>query len=107
MQKEQFIVTAKGEKISLRMAVTVESTESCMPSRITAAKNVIFDMLRSQDFDVDKIVFVSECKMPLTKKGTKIKQAMRKHYGKKKGTSVFHASQKKGTIKGTHKGRKK
>ena len=32
---------------------------------------------------------------------------MRKQYGKKKGTSVFYASQKKGTIKGTHKGRKK
>lgn len=45
--------------------------------------------------------------MPLTKKGTKIKRAMAKQYGKKKGTSVFYASQKKGTIKGTHKGRKK
>lgn len=45
--------------------------------------------------------------MPLTKKGAKIKRAMRKQYGKKKGTSVFYASQKKGTIKGTHKGRKK
>ena len=45
--------------------------------------------------------------MPLTKKGAKIKRAMVKQYGKKKGTQVFHASQKKGTIKGTHKGRKK
>ncbi len=44
---------------------------------------------------------------PLTKKGAKIKRAMRKTYGAKKGTQVFYASQKKGTIKGTHKGRKK
>lgn len=45
--------------------------------------------------------------MPLTKKGAKIKRAMVKKYGRKKGTQVFYASQKKGTIKGTHKGRKK
>ncbi len=44
--------------------------------------------------------------MPLTKKGKKIKKAMSKTYGKKKGRKVFYASQKKGTIKGTHKGRK-
>lgn len=44
---------------------------------------------------------------PLTKKGTKILRSMRKTYGKKKGESVFYASQKKGTITGTHKGRKK
>lgn len=41
--------------------------------------------------------------MPLTKKGKKIKRAMRKHYGKEKGTRVYYASQKKGTIKGTHR----
>lgn len=40
---------------------------------------------------------------PLTKKGRKIKRAMTKTYGRKKGTSVFYASQKKGTITGTHK----
>lgn len=40
---------------------------------------------------------------PLTKKGKKIKRRMQKHYGKKKGTQVFFASQKKGTIKGTHR----
>jgi len=40
---------------------------------------------------------------PLTKKGAKIKAAMRKEYGAKRGTQVFYASQKKGTIKGTHK----
>ena len=45
--------------------------------------------------------------MPLTKKGTKIKRAMMKTYGAKKGTSVFYASQNKGTIKGTHKKRKR
>jgi len=44
---------------------------------------------------------------PLTKKGAKIKRAMAKTYGKKKGERVFYASQKKGTIKGTHKKRKK
>lgn len=41
--------------------------------------------------------------MPLTKKGEKIKKSMEKSYGKKKGESVFYASQNKGTIKGTHK----
>ena len=45
--------------------------------------------------------------MPLTKKGKKIKRAMMKQYGSKKGTQVFYASQNKGTIKGTHKKRKK
>lgn len=44
--------------------------------------------------------------MPLTKKGRKIKRAMTKTYGKKRGTRVFYASQKKGTIKGTHKKRR-
>jgi len=40
--------------------------------------------------------------VPLTKKGAKIKHAMEEQYGKKKGKEVFYASQKKGTIKGTH-----
>jgi hypothetical protein len=44
--------------------------------------------------------------MPLTKKGRKIKSAMSKEYGKKKGARVFYASQNKGTIKGTHKRKK-
>ncbi len=38
--------------------------------------------------------------MPLTKKGREIKSAMTKEYGAKKGTSVFYASENKGTIKG-------
>lgn len=45
--------------------------------------------------------------MPLTKKGRKIKRAMQKQYGKEKGERVFYASQNKGTIKGTHKKKKK
>lgn len=45
--------------------------------------------------------------MPLTKKGKKIKKAMAKQYGAKKGEQVFYASQNKGTIKGTHKKSKK
>lgn len=45
--------------------------------------------------------------MPLTKKGCKIKQSMKKEYGKKKGEKVFYASANKGTIKGVHKQRKK
>jgi len=40
--------------------------------------------------------------MPLTKKGRKIKRAMKEEYGKEKGEQVFYASQNKGTIKGTH-----
>jgi len=38
--------------------------------------------------------------MPLTPKGTKIKRAMQKEYGEKKGERVFYASAQKGTIKG-------
>ena len=40
---------------------------------------------------------------PLTKKGAKIKRAMIKHYGAKKGKQVFFASESKGTIKGIKK----
>ncbi len=45
--------------------------------------------------------------MPLTKKGRKIKSAMTKEYGKKKGAQVFYASRNKGKIKNVEKrGRK-
>ena len=43
--------------------------------------------------------------MPLTKKGEKVKAAMKKEYGTKKGEQVFYASENKGTIKGVAKGR--
>ena len=45
--------------------------------------------------------------MPLTKKGAKIKSAMDKEYGKKKGDSVFYASINKGKIKGAEGSKKK
>ena len=45
--------------------------------------------------------------MPLTKKGRKIKKAMQKQYGKKKGEKIFYASRNAGTIKGVDKTRKK
>lgn len=38
--------------------------------------------------------------MPLTKKGEKIKSAMKKEYGAKKGEAVFYAAENKGSIKG-------
>ncbi len=41
--------------------------------------------------------------MPLTKKGRKVKRAMTKTYGAKKGEKVFYASVNKGTVKGAHK----
>ena len=41
--------------------------------------------------------------MPLTAKGKKIKSAMQKEYGKKKGEQVFYATENKGTIKGVTK----
>ena len=41
--------------------------------------------------------------MPLTDKGKKIRAAMHKQYGDKKGESVFYASINKGTIKGAEK----
>ena len=43
---------------------------------------------------------------PLTKKGTKVKKAFVKTYGKKRGERVFYASESKGTIKGVAKKRK-
>ena len=45
--------------------------------------------------------------MPLTKKGSKIKRAMQKQYGKKRGEAVFYASRNKGTIKGVDFKRRK
>lgn len=44
--------------------------------------------------------------MPLTKKGKKIKAAMQKEYGNKKGEQVFYATENKGRIKGIKKGKK-
>ena len=44
--------------------------------------------------------------MPLTRKGSKILEAMRSKYGADKGKSVFYASANKGTITGVHKGKK-
>lgn len=41
--------------------------------------------------------------MPLTTKGAKIKKAMKKKYGAKKGEDVFYASKNKGTIRGVDK----
>lgn len=41
--------------------------------------------------------------MPLTAKGEKIKAAMVKQYGAKKGKQVFYASENKGTIRGVTK----
>lgn len=45
--------------------------------------------------------------MPLTKKGAKVKRAMEKEYGKKKGDRVFYASVNKGKVKGAHRKHKK
>ena len=47
-----------------------------------------------------------EARISLTKKGRKIKSAMRKSYGGEKGDRVFYASINKGKIKGVHRGRK-
>jgi len=44
--------------------------------------------------------------MPLTKKGSEIKAAMKKQYGEKKGEQVFYAAANKGTVKGVAKGQK-
>ena len=44
---------------------------------------------------------------PLTKKGTKIKRAMKKFYGAGKGEEVFYASERKGNIKGVAKRKKR
>lgn len=41
--------------------------------------------------------------MPMTKKGKKIKAAMKSQYGTKKGEQVFYASANKGSIKGVER----
>lgn len=38
--------------------------------------------------------------MPLTKKGEKVKAAMKKQYGSKKGEQIFYATENKGKVKG-------
>ncbi len=45
--------------------------------------------------------------MPLTNKGKKIKKAMVKEYGKKKGEKVLYASINKGKVKGAEGKKKK
>lgn len=45
--------------------------------------------------------------MPRTRKGSKILRAMRKEYGKTKGTAIFYMSANKGTISGVHRKKKK
>lgn len=44
--------------------------------------------------------------MPLTKKGKKVKAAMKKQYGKEKGEQVFYATENKGKVKGLVKEKK-
>ena len=41
--------------------------------------------------------------MPLNKKGKKIKKAMEKQYGKKKGQAVFYAMENSGKLKAVKK----
>lgn len=41
--------------------------------------------------------------MPRTKKGSNILRAMRKQYGKTRGTRVFYASARGGTIRGVER----
>ena len=44
---------------------------------------------------------------PLTKKGEKILEELRKSYGKKKGEGIFYAMENKGDIKGVVKKKRK
>ena len=45
--------------------------------------------------------------MPLTKKGTKIMNAMKSEYGAKKAKQVFYASKNAGKISGVDRSKKK
>jgi len=45
--------------------------------------------------------------MPLTTKGKKIKKALSKEYGAKKGESIFYAMRNAGKITGVERRRKK
>lgn len=80
-----------------------------MPGRILTRIEILMRNRSSQLDDGHYLFEIEpmEDHMPLSKKGSKIKSAMAKTYGKKKGSQVFYASQNKGTIKGTHKKGKK
>lgn len=45
--------------------------------------------------------------MPLNNKGKKIKTAMKKEYGSKKGEQIFYASENSGKIKNVTKKKRK
>lgn len=45
--------------------------------------------------------------MPLTAKGKKIKAALMKQYGAKKGEQILYAMENKGSVKGIAKKKKK
>ncbi len=45
--------------------------------------------------------------MPMTSKGRKIMQNMKKEYGEEKAERVFYASKNKGTIEGVDKDKKR
>ena len=45
--------------------------------------------------------------MPLTRKGAKVRRAMRRTYGAKKGDRVFYASERSGKIRGVKRRGKK
>lgn len=57
--RKRFSVTAKGN-LDIDMRVTVSGSEPNIDSNVSSAKNVVFDMLRSQDYDVDKIVITDQ-----------------------------------------------
>jgi len=43
--------------------------------------------------------------MPLSAKGMKIRQAMRREYGRKKGDKIFYATENKNKIRGLRLGK--
>ena len=45
--------------------------------------------------------------MPLSKKGRKVKRAMQRQYGTRKGAKVFFASINKGTLRGAKRKRRR
>lgn len=49
--------------------------------------------------------FTSGEYMPLSAKGMKIRQVMRKEYGRKKGDRIFYASENKNKIRGLRLGK--
>ena len=58
METKKFTAKATGPEVDIKMVVTVTAMAEHLNRLTSATKNFLFDSLRSQDFDVDKIEII-------------------------------------------------